>query len=117
MLSLILHDDNARPHRPWITNGFLFENHVESYPNSPYSVDLIPCNFFLFPKLKTQLREVQFHDDNEMLAALNQAIGSLTRSDFPDCYTDWFDRMKKCIDAQGQYFEKNKMELDSKYLS
>ena len=103
---LILHDDNARPHRAWITNEFLFENHVESYPNPPYSPELSPCDFFLFPKLKSQLRGVQFHDDNEMLAALDQAIGSLTRNDFQNCFADWFDRMKNCIDAQGQYFEK-----------
>ena len=103
---LILHDDNARPHRAWIINEFLFENHVESYPNPPYSPDLSPCDFFLFPKLKKQLREIQFDDENEMLDALDQAIGSLTQNDFQDCFADCFHRMKKCIDVQGQYFEK-----------
>ena len=100
--SLILHDDNTRPHRAWITNEFLFENHANSYPKPPNSPDLSPCDFFLFPKLRTQLRGVQFHDDNEMLAALDQAVGSLTRNDFQDCFADWLDQMKKCIDAQGQ---------------
>ncbi|CAF4708260.1 unnamed protein product, partial [Rotaria sp. Silwood2] len=37
---LIFHDDNVRPHRAWITNEFLLENHVEQYPNPPYSPDL-----------------------------------------------------------------------------
>ena len=103
---LILHDDNARPHRAWITNEFLFENHVESYPNPPYSPDLSPCDFFLFPKLKSQLRGIRFQDDNAMLDALDEAIGSLTLDDFHECFADWFNRMNKCIVAQGQYFEK-----------
>ena len=80
--SLILHDDNAKPHRAWITNEFLFKNHVESSPNPPHSPDLSPCDFFLSPKLKSQLRGVQFHDDNNILPALDRAIDSLTRNDF-----------------------------------
>ncbi|CAF4608607.1 unnamed protein product, partial [Rotaria sp. Silwood2] len=71
---LTFHDDNARPHRAWIKNEFLLENHVEQYPNPPYSPDLSPCDFFLFPKLKNQLRGIRFNDDNEMLTALQQAI-------------------------------------------
>ncbi|CAF1130283.1 unnamed protein product [Rotaria sordida] len=96
---LIFHDDNARPHRAWITNEFLLENHVEQYPNPPYSPDLSPYGFFFFPKLKNQLRGIRFNDDNEMLTALQQAIDSLTKE-------DWFIRMHKCIDTEGQYFEK-----------
>ncbi|CAF4222144.1 unnamed protein product [Rotaria sp. Silwood2] len=67
---LIFHDDNARPHRAWITNEFLLENHVEQYPNPPYSPDLSPCDFFLLPKLKNQLRGIWFNDDNEMCLCL-----------------------------------------------
>ena len=41
-----------------------------------------------------------------MLTALEQAIDSLTKEDFKNCLEDWFTRMHKCIDAEGQYFEK-----------
>ena len=104
---LILHDDNARPSGTWVTDSFLCENHVESYPNLQYSPDLSPCDFFLFPKLKSQLRGVRFRGDNEMLHAWDQAIDSLTENDFKNCFADWFNRMKKCTNAQGRYF-KNK---------
>ena len=36
---LIFHDDNPKPHRAWITNDFLLENHVEQYQNASYSPD------------------------------------------------------------------------------
>ena len=103
---LIFRDDNAKPHRAWITNEFLLENHVEQYQNPPYSPDLSLCDFFLFPKLKKQLRGIRFNDDNEMLTALEQAIDSLTKEDLKNCLEDWLIRMHKCIDAEGQYFEK-----------
>jgi histone-lysine N-methyltransferase SETMAR len=103
---LILYDDNAKPHRALITNEFLAENHVQLYPNLPYSRDLSPCDFFLFPKLKNQLRGIEFNDDDMMLNALKQAIGTLTKDDFKNCFNDWFIRMYKCIQANGQYFEK-----------
>ena len=82
---LIFHDDNAKPHRARVTNEFLLENHVEQYENAAYSPDLSPCDFFLFLKLKKQLRGIRFNDDNEMLTALKHAIGSLTKEDFKNC--------------------------------
>ena len=34
---LIFQDHDPKPHRAWITNGSLLENHVEQYQNPPYS--------------------------------------------------------------------------------
>ena len=99
---LIFHDGNANPHRGRMNSEFLLENHVEQYENAAYSPDLSPCDFFLFPKLKKQLRSIRFNDDSEMLTALEQAIDSLTKEDFKNCFEDWFIRMYKCIDAEGQ---------------
>ena len=76
---VIFHNDNAKVHRAWITNEFLLENNVEQYENPPYSPDLRPCDFFLFPKLKKQFRGI---DDNEMVTALEQDIDNLTKEDF-----------------------------------
>ena len=102
---LIFHHDNAKLHRTWITNEFLLENHVEQYENTVYSPDLSPCDFFLSPKLKKQLRGIRFNDDNKMLTAFEQAIDSPTKEDFKNCFEGWFIQMHKCIDAEGQYFE------------
>ena len=40
-----------------------------------------------------------------MLEALDHAIGCLTKKDFQNCFDDWFSRMQKCIDVDGEYFE------------
>ena len=54
----------------------------QTVSNPVYSPDLNPFNFFLFPKVKKQLRSIQFNDDNEMLTALEQVIDNLTKEDF-----------------------------------
>ena len=78
---------------------------MEQNESEAYLPDLSRCNF-LFPKLKKQFRGIRFNADNEMLTALGKAIDSLTQGDFKNCLEDWFIRMHKCIDAEGQYFEK-----------
>ena len=89
---LIFHDDNAKPHRTWITNEFLLENHVEQYQTPAYSPDLSPCDFFLLPKLKKQLRGIPFNDDNEILTALEQASDSLMKKILKTvCEADLFE--------------------------
>ncbi|CAF1608427.1 unnamed protein product [Didymodactylos carnosus] len=83
---VILHEDDARPHTAKTVNEFLAENRVEPYQNPPYSPDLSPCDIFLFAKLKNQLRGIRL--DDAMLNALEQAIDSLTKADFKNCFDD-----------------------------
>jgi hypothetical protein len=37
-------------------------------PHPPYSLDLAPCNFFLFPKMKLKLKRRQFDTIDEIQA-------------------------------------------------
>ena len=41
-----------------------------------------------------------------MVTSFEQTIDSLTKEDIKKCFEDWFIRMHKCIDAEGQCFEK-----------
>jgi hypothetical protein len=49
-----------------------------------------------------------------MLTALEQAIDSLTKEDFKNCFEDWFIRMQKCIDACHVLWLMRKEETRSK---
>ena len=81
------------------------EDRVESYRNASYSLDLNSYDIFHFPKMKNQLREIRFNNDNEMLDALNNILESLTKEDFQNCSSDWFSRMHNCIDATRKYLK------------
>ena len=48
----VLHHDNAPAHSFLSMRQFLAERNVPTLEQSPYSPDLAPCDFFLFPKLK-----------------------------------------------------------------
>jgi hypothetical protein len=54
--SWILHHDNAPAHNALSVKLFLAKH--KKHP--PYSPDLAPCDFFLFPKIKSALKGTRF---------------------------------------------------------
>ena len=53
-------DDNAPAQASMLVREFLAQNKTVITPQPPYSPDLAPSDFFLFPKLKTQIKEKRF---------------------------------------------------------
>jgi histone-lysine N-methyltransferase SETMAR len=51
---MLLHD-NASSHKATIVREYLKQEQVVELPHPPYSPDLAPCDFFLFPSLKNNL--------------------------------------------------------------
>jgi len=47
----MLHHDNAPCHTAISVNEYLAKKGISVVPQPPYSPDLSPCDFFLFPKL------------------------------------------------------------------
>ena len=87
------------------TMEYLDTQRVMLMGHSAHSLDLSPYNVWLFPKIKEQLRGKSFQDINELHAAVQEQMGGLRKEDFYQCYERWFERMNKCISAQGHYFE------------
>jgi len=52
----LLHHDNAPAHAALLTRRFLTDSNMTVVPLPPYSHDLAPSDFFLFPKLKMKLK-------------------------------------------------------------
>ncbi|PNF43880.1 hypothetical protein B7P43_G02779 [Cryptotermes secundus] len=48
----ILREDNAPAHTSLKTTYFVTNNNMFIVPHCPYSPNLFPCDFALFPKLK-----------------------------------------------------------------
>ena len=62
---ILFHHDNAPAHSAGVTKNFLREFRWELLPHQPYSPDLAPSDFFLFPKLKEHLKGVHFNSTDE----------------------------------------------------
>ena len=69
--------------------------------SAPYSPDLAPCVFCLFPKL----RGCHYETIEEMKEAVTKIIDTLTQEDFHGSFQKLLERYNKCIAAVGDYFE------------
>ena len=59
-----LHDDIAPAHSALKVRNYLAKNKVPVLPQPPYSPELAPCDFYLFPKLKIVMKcQCQCQDD------------------------------------------------------
>ena len=70
---------------------------IKTVPQPPYSLDLAPCYFWLFPKL----RGCRY----ETLEEIKEVIDMLTQEDFHGAFQKLLERYNKCIAARGDYFE------------
>ena len=65
------------------------------------SLDLAPCDFWLFPKL----RGCRYERIEAMKEAVTKVIDTLTQDDFHGAFQKLLERYNKCIAAGGDYFE------------
>ena len=73
---------------------------IKTVPQPPYSPELAPCDFWLFPKL----RGCRYETIEEIKEAMTKVIDTLTQEDFHGAsqkLLEWY----KCIAAGGDYFE------------
>ena len=74
---------------------------IKTVLHTPYSPDVAPCDFWLFPKL----RGCRYKAIEEMKEAVTKVIDTLTQEDFDGAFQKLLERYKKCIAAGGDYFE------------
>ena len=103
---LLLHHDNARAHTAAVTLDFLAANDVQLVTHPPYSPDLAPCDWFLFPSVKRQSKGKQFQNAVNARAFIEGVILDLTQSTKSGVIDSWFERMVKCVQAEGGFFQK-----------
>ena len=74
---------------------------IKTVPQLPYSPDVGPWDFCLFPKL----RGYRYERIEEMKEAVTKVIDTLTQEDFYGAIQKLLERYNKCIAAGGDYFE------------
>ena len=99
----LLHD-NAPAHTS-ASYGVFEERKSNRFASPPYSPDLAPCDFFLFPKLKAFLAGWKYQSRQALGSAIHQYLITVPKSAYRDALKKWIHRLKLCISSHGEYFE------------
>jgi hypothetical protein len=75
---------------------------IISHP--PYSPDLAPCDFALFPKMKMKLKRC-FETVSDIKRESQAVLDSIKENDFHGAFEAWKKQWDRCIRSQGEYFE------------
>jgi histone-lysine N-methyltransferase SETMAR len=84
---------------------FLAEHGVVEISHSPYSPDLAPACFFLFPTMKTVLKGKMFQDVEDIKKNVTAELNAVPLEAFANSFQKRFERRNKCIQVGGDYFE------------
>jgi transposase len=83
---------------------FLASKNIALLAHPPYSPDLAPCDFFLFPKIKSVLKGTHFVSVEEVIAKMTKLLNSLPGTDLNHCFEQWQHHMQLCLNSEGDYF-------------
>ncbi|UYV75591.1 hypothetical protein LAZ67_13000681 [Cordylochernes scorpioides] len=100
-----LHHDNATSHTAFMITNFLARSNTSVIPHPPYSPDLAPCDFFLLPRLKREMKGKHWEPVENIQHHVTTFLRSIPAEEFQGAFQPWQTRLRKCIDAGGMYFD------------
>ena len=106
----------ASSHKYEVVKSFLASEKVKVLNHPPYSPDLSPCDFFLFPRLKKMLSGNKYTSRSSLGSAIYQCLQQIPKEDYLSVFRDWVKRLQKmcfskggilqkCISVKGEYVE------------
>ena len=104
MVRVHLLHDNASSHKCKVVTTCLAseKGKVLNYP--PYSPDLSPCDFFLFPRLKKMLSGNKDTSRSSLGSAIFQCLQQIPKEDYLSAFRDWVKTLQKCASVKREYF-------------
>ncbi|GFS99634.1 mariner Mos1 transposase [Trichonephila clavipes] len=101
----MLHHDGAPAHTANLVQQFLTKHGTIQVAHPPYSPDMSPPNFFLFPEIKNTLKGHRFQDIETIKQNSTQQLQAIPKSEFQKGFEDWKHRWAKCVTTNRVYFE------------
>ncbi|GFG36724.1 hypothetical protein Cfor_09438 [Coptotermes formosanus] len=103
----ILNQDNVPSHNALSVMQFLTSKNISGRAYPLYLPELAPCNFFLFPNIKSALKGTHFLLVEEVKAKMTQRLNILTENDLHHCFEQWQHHMQLCLNSEWDYSEGN----------
>lgn len=103
---VLLHADNAPAHSSALAVGKVHECGFQIIQHPPYSPDLAPSDYYLFPNLKKHLAGTRFASDDDVIEAVEGYLGMQEETFYTEGIWKLQHRWKKCVEVSGDYVEK-----------
>ncbi|GBL73263.1 hypothetical protein AVEN_159312-1 [Araneus ventricosus] len=98
--------DNTQPHTALLVQKFLDRRGVVSLNHPPYSPDLSPPDFFLFPKLISALKDHRISHISDIQRNVTTQLKVISKDGYVRSFQDLYNCSQKCIAIDGDYFER-----------
>ncbi|UYV68491.1 MAN2B1 [Cordylochernes scorpioides] len=92
-----LHHDNATSHTAFIITNFLARSNTPVIPHLPYSPDLAPCDFFLFPRLKREMKGKHWETVESIQHHVTTFLRSIPVEELQGAFQAWQTRLRKYL--------------------
>jgi len=102
---VLYHHDNAPSHTSLKAMAKLDQLRFELVAHPPYSPDLVPSDYYLFPNLKRWLQGKRFRSNEEVIAETEAYFEGLDVSYYRKSIEMLENRYTKCIALEGNYVE------------
>ena len=102
--SCVLHN-NASSHKALGVVEKLARDNFTTVDHPPYSQDLVPCGFWLFPYVKSRLADSRFQRVQDLVRAIWAILRDTPENEFRHAFDCWIMRLQRCIERGGEYFE------------
>ena len=93
--------DSSPVHNSILVTDYLTKMGIKTVRHRPYSPDIAPSDFWLFPKL----RGCRYETIEEMKETVTKVIDTLTQEDFQGAFQKLLERYKMFIATGRDYFE------------
>jgi histone-lysine N-methyltransferase SETMAR len=103
---MVLHWDNAPAHTAATFQEYLVAKGVKTLRHPPDSPDLAPADFFLFPRVKTELAGLSMNQET-FQKSWEGVVRTIPKEDFATAFRQWMERCEKCVRIGGDNVKKS----------
>ena len=94
--------DNTPVHNSILVTDYLTKMGIKIAPQPPYSPDVVPCDFWLFPKF----RGCHYETIEEMKEAATKVIDTLTQEDFHGAFAEVVETVEQVHCSRSRLLRK-----------
>ena len=94
-----------------IVTESLVKHETKVIAQSPYSPDLVPCDFSLFQEHKYPLRGTRHESIETIKRNSLKELKAIPAETYKKYMENWINRWHACIGSKGAYFEGDNKDL------